>query len=48
MFGELGLIGNFLILIVALFTLNQASNLTIKHSVKIAGAARAQDNPKQL
>jgi len=38
MFGEIGLIGNLLILIVALFALNQASNLTIKHSVKIAGA----------
>jgi cation:H+ antiporter len=38
MFGELGLIGNFLILVVALFALNQASNLTIKYSVKIAGA----------
>jgi hypothetical protein len=32
MFGELGLMGNLLILIVALFALNQASNLTIKHS----------------
>jgi cation:H+ antiporter len=38
MFEELGLIGNLLILIVSLFALNQASNLTIKHSVKIAGA----------
>ena len=38
MFEEIGLIGNLLILIAALFALNQASNLTIKHSVKIAGA----------
>jgi len=37
MFEEIGLIGNLLILIAALFALNQASNLTIKHSVKIAG-----------
>lgn len=38
MFEELGMISNLLILIVSLFALNQASNLTIKHSVKIAGA----------
>jgi cation:H+ antiporter len=38
MFEELGLLGNLLILIVALFALNQTSNLTIKHSVRIAGA----------
>ena len=36
MFIELGLIGNLLILLVALFALNQSSNLTIKNSVKIA------------
>jgi cation:H+ antiporter len=38
MFEELGWIGNLLILIAALIALNQASNLTIKHSVKVAGA----------
>jgi cation:H+ antiporter len=38
MFQELGWIGNLLILIAALIALNQASNLTIKHSVKVAGA----------
>jgi cation:H+ antiporter len=38
MFEEIGLIGNLLILIAALIALNQASNLTIKHSVKVAGA----------
>lgn len=37
MFEELGLIGNLLILIAALVALNQASNLTINHSVKVAG-----------
>jgi cation:H+ antiporter len=36
---NLGLIGNFLILIFGLFVLNQASNLTIKHSEKIAKAS---------
>ena len=38
MFEELGVIGNLLILIIAFFALNQTSNLTIKHSVRIAGA----------
>ena len=38
MFEELGVLGNLLILIIAFFTLNQTSNLTIKHSVRIAGA----------
>jgi len=38
MFEELGLIGNLLILIAALVALNRASNLTITHSVKVAGA----------
>jgi cation:H+ antiporter len=37
-FEEIGLIGNLLILIAALIALNQASNLTIKYSVKVAGA----------
>jgi cation:H+ antiporter len=36
MFEEIGLIGNLLILITALVALNQASNLTIDHSVKVA------------
>jgi len=36
MFEELGFIGNLLILIAALVALNQASNLTINHSVKVA------------
>jgi cation:H+ antiporter len=36
MFEELGWIGNLLILIAALVALNQASNLTINHSVKVA------------
>jgi cation:H+ antiporter len=36
MFEELGLIGNLLVLIAALVALNQASTLTIKHSVKVA------------
>jgi cation:H+ antiporter len=38
MFEELGFIGNLLILIAALIALNQASNLTINHSLKVAGA----------
>lgn len=38
MFEELGVISNLLILIIAFFALNQTSNLTIKHSVRIAGA----------
>jgi cation:H+ antiporter len=38
MFEELGLIGNLLILVAALVALNQASNLTINHSIKVAGA----------
>ena len=38
MFEELGWIGNLLILIATLIALNQASNLTISHSVKVAGA----------
>ena len=38
MFEELGVLGNLLILIIAFITLNQTSNLTIKHSVRIAGA----------
>jgi cation:H+ antiporter len=38
MFEELGVLGNLLILIIAFFALNQTSNLTIKHSVRIAGA----------
>jgi cation:H+ antiporter len=37
MFEQIGLIGNLLILIAALIALNQASNLTINHSVKVAG-----------
>jgi hypothetical protein len=37
MFEELGLIGNLLILIAALVALIQASNVTINHSVKVAG-----------
>ena len=40
MFEDLGLIGNLLILIAALAVLNQASNLTINQSVKVAEAAR--------
>ena len=36
MFEEIGLIGNLLILIAALVALNQASNVTINHSVKVA------------
>jgi cation:H+ antiporter len=39
-FEELGLVGNLLVLILALFALNQTSNFTIKHSVNIAGATR--------
>jgi len=38
MFEEIGWIGNLLILIAALAALNQASTLTIKHSVKVAEA----------
>jgi len=38
MFEELGLIVNLLILIAALVALNQASKVTIDHSVKVAGA----------
>ena len=38
MFEELGWIGNLIILIAALVALNQASNLTINHSIKVAGA----------
>ena len=37
-YGQVGWIGNLIILIAALVALNQASNFTIKHSVKIAGA----------
>jgi cation:H+ antiporter len=39
MFEELGLIGNLIILIAALVALNQASNITINHSIKVASAA---------
>ena len=42
MFEELRVLGNLLILIIAFFTLNQTSNLTIKHSVRIAGATGAR------
>jgi cation:H+ antiporter len=38
MFYELGLIGNLIILIAALVALNQTSNLTINHAIKVAVA----------
>ena len=39
MLEELGWIGNLVILIAALAALNQASNITINHSLKVAGAS---------
>jgi cation:H+ antiporter len=38
MFGELGLIGNVIVLIVALVVLNRASDVAITHSINVASA----------